>query len=682
MNNLIQVAVLCIAATLANCAFAQDIGSESGVGLESQTGGTTAFPVEFFVDQNPVNAFDMVGLVPGFVFREGDNSRGFSGAAGNVLINGRRPSAKTTGLRMLLRRIPASEIERIDVIRGGAPGIDMQGLPVVVNVIRRSGTSTISAAEAIAKRYEDDDLGKIFRLEQSTQSDVLLLEGAAEYRAELDENESGEGEIRMFDGAGALSEDGSFSAKNRTELFTASGALAWDTLQGLFRANLAVSSQQDTEDERSVMLAGNGLGSVELVEGDRASSRVEIGGDYSHTLAGGDSIELLALQSLEVEEDESSRADEDSLQQSSEESREGESIMRGTWRRQMSSTMDFEAGVEGAFNFLDSDSRIRRNNLSVPLPAESVLVEETRGEVFSLLTLRPLESVSVGVGLRAETSGISVSGEAQAANRFSFLKPRVVAAYAASGGTQLRLGVEREVGQLDFEDFVAGSEFSSNTINAGNPDLAPEHSWILDAGIERPVFGGGAVNLTYRHARIEDVVDLVLVSGFAAPGNIGKGSRDEIILSLTLPLESYGPGLGRVQLESTWTRSAVTDPVTRDNRRISGEKPFEGRLTYTREFPALNSSFGIIGDLAFKETSYRIDQIITERNSGNWRAYWDWRPRQNLLVRTQLDNLTSRDLRREQRIYEGSRADDVFKEIEVRNARLDAFLMVRVRVTF
>ena len=64
--------------------------------------------------------------------------RGFGGAAGNVLIDGARPATKNDSLDQLLQRIPASDVARIDVIRGAAPGIDMQGKTVIANVIRKT----------------------------------------------------------------------------------------------------------------------------------------------------------------------------------------------------------------------------------------------------------------------------------------------------------------------------------------------------------------------------------------------------------------------------------------------------------------------------------------------------------------------------------------------------------------
>src|SRR5262249_26609587 len=55
----------------------------------------------------------------------------------NVLIDGQRPVIKTESMTTLLSRLPIEEVERVDIIRGGAPGVDMQGWPVVANVIRK-----------------------------------------------------------------------------------------------------------------------------------------------------------------------------------------------------------------------------------------------------------------------------------------------------------------------------------------------------------------------------------------------------------------------------------------------------------------------------------------------------------------------------------------------------------------
>src|SRR3989344_5257579 len=103
--------------------------------------GVLVFTPAFFLAQQPNTALDMVNRVPGFDLDDGTGARGFEGAVGNVLIGNARPASKNDTGSNVLSRTPARQVERIELIRGGAPGIDMQGFSVVVNVILKKETS-------------------------------------------------------------------------------------------------------------------------------------------------------------------------------------------------------------------------------------------------------------------------------------------------------------------------------------------------------------------------------------------------------------------------------------------------------------------------------------------------------------------------------------------------------------
>ncbi|MCZ9336026.1 hypothetical protein, partial [Klebsiella pneumoniae] len=49
--------------------------------------GVLTFTPDFFAAQRPNTALDMVQRIPGFSVQDGDGSRGFEGAVGNVLVN-------------------------------------------------------------------------------------------------------------------------------------------------------------------------------------------------------------------------------------------------------------------------------------------------------------------------------------------------------------------------------------------------------------------------------------------------------------------------------------------------------------------------------------------------------------------------------------------------------------------
>lgn len=682
MNLSIKVVVVAAVFLAGSCGLvAQEAGQSDGVRQVRETAGVTSYTVDFFEDQSPATAFDMIDQLPGFSFENSEMSRGFSGAAGNVLINGRRPSTKSTRLSDVLRRIPVSAVERIDVVRGSAPGIDMQGLPIVANVIRTSGTSSSNALQVTTKFFPGGEYGNFVRLERVQQDDGLLLEGGLSIVNDRNMFDYGDGPYRAKDALGAVTEEGTYTADNWRESLEATGAATKELETGILRGNIKVSTRENEDDESYDILAQSGSYTERTFKVSK-SKDVEVGGDYAHDLEGGGSLEIIGVQSLEWETDDSSDVDPAGIKLSNEKGRSGESILRSSWRTPLSNSFHLELGAEGAFNFLDAQSALTENGATISLPSANVLVEETRTELFSTLTYQGIDNLSLDFGVRAEDSEITVSGGANVQNQFSFIKPRVMASYSLGGGAQLRARVEREVDQLNFNDFAAGAEFSNDTVNAGNPDLSPESAWVYEVGIEQPILEDGAINLTYRHYEIEDALDVVLVGGFAAPGNIGDGTRDVIAASIALPLSMNGFDLGLLQIDGTWRESEVIDSVTGESRDISGERPFSGDLTYTRDFPALDSTFGIRATLPWEETDYRIDQISLQEYSGFWRIYWDWQARQDLLLRVQVESPFKRELSRHRTHYDGLRSDNIIEGTDERSSIMDPFVYFRFRWTF
>src|SRR5690606_5118375 len=116
----------------------------------------------------------------------------------------------------------------------------------------------------------------------------------------------------------------------------------------------------------------------------------------------------------------------------------------------------------------------------VPLPSASVTVEEMRGEIFGKTTWRMSPRLSFEGGLRLETSTISQSGDAEHEKSFFFAKPRLLLTWTPMADNQLRLRFERELGQLDFEDFAASADLSDENVLGGNADLEPEERWISE----------------------------------------------------------------------------------------------------------------------------------------------------------------------------------------------------------
>ena len=154
----------------------------------SASAGVSIYPPSFFTEYQPQTALDMVKRVPGFDIDSGGGrgsgggpQRGF-GEGGNVLINGSRPASKSDSVEDVLRRIPVASVERVELIRGNAPGIDMQGKAAVVNVIRKAGEGGIQGAVTARSEFKDNgDISPALRIEAQKDFDGRHLDGVFNY---------------------------------------------------------------------------------------------------------------------------------------------------------------------------------------------------------------------------------------------------------------------------------------------------------------------------------------------------------------------------------------------------------------------------------------------------------------------------------------------------------------------
>ena len=102
----------------------------------TQASRTTAYDAAFFAQYAPRSALDIARRVPGFALDLGNiDTRGFAGAAGNVVINGARPSSKAETLETTLARIPARRVVRVEVGPGDLYGAEYSTKSQVLNVI-------------------------------------------------------------------------------------------------------------------------------------------------------------------------------------------------------------------------------------------------------------------------------------------------------------------------------------------------------------------------------------------------------------------------------------------------------------------------------------------------------------------------------------------------------------------
>ena len=211
-------------------------------------------------------------------------------------------------------------------------------------------------------------------------------------------------------------------------------------------------------------------------------------------------------------------------------------------------------------------------------------------------------------------------------------------------------------------------------------------TWSLSTTFEQRFWGDGALLLTVRQEWIDDVLDMVVVEQggelFDAVGNIGKGTRRMFKGELTLPFERLGIAGMQLKAALTYIRSRVTDPVTRAKRIISEDRPLESELSLTHDVPGGRWGWGADVEFAHHERNFRFDEERLERKGTAVGGYVEFRPRANIRVRLEAENLASRRLTEVRDKYDGVRSIAAVESIETRRLRTAPILKFSVRKTF
>lgn len=657
------------------------ISTGSALAQTAEQAGVTAFDADYFARSQPASALDMVNLLPGFRLAEGNAElRGYSGAGGNVLIDGQRPASKQDTLETILKRIPARSIVRIELIRSGS-GFDMQGHAILANVVRNRSASLNGRVEAEYANYRHGyDAPRVAGELRYVNGDRIIDLSGAIYREIDDEHGFGIRNRYAADGAPVrLATYGQPEGNNIREAAASyQQGLAGGTvrLNGLYKMKKMFANISDAVTLPSRFDASG----TERVN----TEATELGLHYDRALGARTQLEFLALRRTTGVDGTDKSFSPGGSDVTRENSDATETIVRTVIRHQAGS-LSFEGGVEGALNTLDSRNALEENGVDIPLPAANVRVEEKRAEAFIITTWRAAPSLTVEAGTRFEMSRLTQSGDSTLSKSLSFLKPRMLLRWTPSKRDEIRALVERVVGQLDFGDFVSSASLTGGNVTAGNKDLEPDSLWRSELAWEHHI-GNGSVVLTARHEEISDVVDRVPVfdgaSVFDAVGNIGDGKRDQLQIDLNMPLDQWGLKGFTVQANGVYTRSRVTDPVTGERRGISEDKPIDAKVSLTHDLTALRLRWGINYVLAGKETSYKINEIEVDRVSDRVDLFVEYKPDDKWTLRAFAKNVTGSPVVRTRTIYTGLRDTSPLKYLELRRLNSGPYFGLTVQRAF
>ena len=595
-----------------------------------------SFDQAYFSAFNPVSAEDMVRRIPGFTLDNGDDRRGFGGAAGNVLINGQRTSSKVL-LSDQLARIAAGDVLRIDLYAGGQDGADLRGQTLLVDVRlrpRESGaTNTYMAQVGVM-----DPGGKLNPV-LSVTSAFKLVGGAVSLSFQAQPHRMGRVEYqkRLTSPSLVLLEQAQEFVQGDYWEYKLSGRANWKpNARDSFNLNAQIIPSRDGRTTGSE--THNGAGGLLHTDASQVTGDLvwasEIGGDWEHRLSPSTSFKLIGLASRKAtgsDEHYTTRTPVPSRRDTyiNRSTASGEYIGRGvmTWRSSPTHSLDF--GGEGAFNYRDSHLNIAVDSgagrVTSNIPVANTRVEELRAEAYVTDFWQWSPSLKLESSLNVETSRISQSGDATQERQFTYFKPRLNLNRSAANGDQWRFLLDRDVAQLDFAEFASAVSLFDGTVELGNPNLEPERTWRAQVEWERSFGPKSAIVLAAFYHDIDAVQDQIPIAGQDGPGNIGRGHRAGVKGDLSAPLDRFGIPGGELRLTGLMQQTRATDPTTHLSRRLSGETEWNYSISFRQTLPKVKMVWGALYERADSIPQYKLKELLTNN--------WD-RPSLDLYVET------------------------------------------------
>ena len=587
--------------------------------LNANEDNKIVYEKDYFEQFNITNANDALKRIPGVESIGSRNSenyepggsrkRGFGSSGTQILINGERQSSKSNSIIKTLERINADSLIRIEVIRGSEAGLDVRSDGVIVNIIADSSLSKSSGTWSTALGFltsgDSNWRGTASWATKIKNTDLVL---GLERIGDLNSRKYNEFTVDQEQSLLylRLRETIEYQSGNRINLDLNSKI----NDKNILRINTLVwfDGKENSPQIQEYFLPTDikNENFYKKINWDRKENNDgwEFGGDWEHQINKNNSFKLRVVLTEENEDQTDISFLNDTInsyKNSSETNnrKENERIIRLSFNKSIGKSSSLEYGVESAYNKLDRtfnliyfDSNAKQTNAGIINTSGEV--EEDRYEGFLSYNLPLSNKIRLELALNYEWSEISQSGDVNLSREFQYWKPRIDLKWDYKENRQLRLNIERNVGQINFDDFISSFDQFEETIRAGNPDLKPETSWELKLEHEwRLPNDGGVITLKGLASEIDGPVDRLPIDGYAGIGNLGSGERTQARIDGSIRINELLKG-GVFRFMGYLQSTEVNDPVTNIKRDFSWYKRWETMIGIRQDVPGGKYNWGIM----------------------------------------------------------------------------------------
>lgn len=280
------------------------------------------------------------------------------------------------------------------------------------------------------------------------------------------------------------------------------------------------------------------------------------------------------------------------------------------------SNVSLDVGAAGSNEVTrDTTAADRRDHIATK-------IENQTEEIFANLHWEPVPGLAVDAGERERNFSILWQGSETKNGSYRILEPRA-AVTMNFPNAQLKASIEHAATGYNTDAFVAYARNASLTENVA---VQPDRAWRFKTEWKQNV-GAAQLAAAYSHESNGTVTEFGFSdSGAQVPVTTSLDKREEMNMSLSVPLEDVGLTNTSVSGDAVWRDSRVLDPVTGKFRRASGEMANRVTLRLERKLPAESMRFGLTGQMSAGQTAYQTQEISMVDASNTLGAYIAFKP--------------------------------------------------------
>lgn len=590
-------------------------------------------------------------------------SRGMVRDSVQVLIDGERPPGDARHALMIVARMPAGELERVEIMKGATAEFG-SSTPVTVNLVtnkaKRNNALTFKAAGGMRG---DEPVAQLSMTKTGSSgpwswSVPLSLSQSRTPVEKTTIRQDASGGVRTL-----WQNDSEQGRTEFSELFLGpklnwkEGPSSFSIWPMLFMAKGERNSLL-TRDQYANPVLGTGLATVlqrnDREESDRRAARLRLEGE---TLASGSKLSgRLTLVDSEQNRD---------VTRSSAGSRSTESYRRAEDEINAALRADRGWGDHVSAIGLEyiSLKRSERQNYTGTFTGNDTFRAQEQQATLWLQDEWALAKVfTLTTGLRGESISLSADSPDK---RFGILSPSLSGRWEFAEGWLFRssLGTGIKAPKLDE---ISNAPVRSTSINSpleadrrGNPDLRPEKSTSLDVAIEH--YWSNEIAVAGLNAYVRDTSDFVerrpvLEAGrwVERPYNEGDARHWGVELDGKIKTELLGLNGGSLRTHLTLPHGMVEDKRLDLNRSAREVPCYIWTFGYDQTVTSLSSNVGFLLQRTGKtRTDVPAEQWAETKTRSVLDAYWVRKVSRTVNLRLTMQNILGDDSQRTVRAYSG-----------------------------